>query len=163
MIAVIVAASENNVIGINNQLPWKLPDDFKFFKNTTYGFPIIMGRKTWESLGGKPLKGRHNIVITRQPDYTAEGVTITNSLAGALAIAEKDEVKEIFVIGGMEIIRQAWNQVDRIYLTRVHGTFEGDAFFPEINPTEWKRVHTEEHPADDRHAYAFTFETWERM
>lgn len=163
MISVIVAASENNVIGINNQLPWKLPDDFKFFKNTTYGFPIIMGRKTWESLGGKPLKGRHNIVITRQEDYSAEGVTITNSLAGALAIAEKDDVKEIFVIGGMEIIRQAWNQVDRIYLTRVHGTFEGDAFFPEVNPAEWKRVHAEEHPADDRHAYAFTFETWERM
>lgn len=163
MISVIVAASENNVIGINNQLPWKLPDDFKFFKNTTYGFPIIMGRKTWESLGGKPLKGRHNIVITRQEDYSAEGVTITNSLAGALAIAEKDDVKEIFVIGGMEIIRQAWNQVDRIYLTRVHGTFEGDAFFPEVNPAEWKRVHAEEHPADDRHAYAFTFETWERI
>ncbi|WP_109696977.1 dihydrofolate reductase [Chitinophaga deserti] len=163
MISVIVAASENNVIGINNQLPWKLPDDFKFFKNTTYGFPIIMGRKTWESLGGKPLKGRHNIVITRQEDYAAEGVTITNSLAGALAIAERDDVKEIFVIGGMEIIRQAWNQVDRIYLTRVHGTFEGDAFFPDVNPAEWKRVHAEEHPADDRHAYAFTFETWERI
>ncbi|WP_341837491.1 dihydrofolate reductase [Chitinophaga pollutisoli] len=162
MISVIVAASENNVIGINNQLPWKLPDDFKFFKNTTYGFPVIMGRKTFESLGGATLKGRHNIVITRQQDYAPAGVSVVHSLADALALAEQDDVKEIFVIGGMEIINQAWPQIDRIYLTRVHTTVEGDAFFPEVDPAEWKRVHAEDHPADEKHAYAFTFETWER-
>lgn len=162
MISVILAASENNVIGINNQLPWKLPDDFKFFKNTTYGFPVIMGRKTFESLGGATLKGRHNIVITRQAGYPADGISVVHTLADALALAQQDDVQEFFIIGGMEIINQAWPQIQRIYLTRVHATVEGDAFFPEVNPLEWKRVHAQEHPADEKHAYAFTFETWER-
>lgn len=160
-VSIIVAASENNVIGIKNRLPWNLPADLQFFKNTTWGFPIIMGRKTFESMG-KPLKGRQNIVITRQQDYTRPGIIVVNTIADAIREAEKQDVQEIFITGGTEIFLQAFPLVNRIYLTRVHATVNGDAFFPEINPAEWALTRSEPHAADEKHAYAFTFECWEK-
>ncbi|AWO00284.1 dihydrofolate reductase [Chitinophaga alhagiae] len=160
-ISIIVAASDNNVIGIENRLPWNLPADLQFFKNTTWGFPIIMGRKTFESMG-RPLKGRQNIVITRQAGYSHAGITVVPSIEAAIRAAEEQDVNEIFITGGTEIFLQAFPLVDRIYLTRVHTTLQGDAFFPEISPEEWVRVHSEPHAADEKHAYAYTFERWER-
>lgn len=160
-ISIIVAASENNVIGIENRLPWNLPADLQFFKNTTWGFPIIMGRKTFESMG-RPLKGRQNIVITRQPDYSHPGITVVPSIAAAIQAAEEQDVNEIFITGGTEIFLQAFPLVSRIYLTRVHATIGGDAFFPEISPGEWELAFSEPHAADEKHAYAFTFQRWER-
>jgi dihydrofolate reductase len=162
MISIIVAASDNNVIGIENRLPWNLPADLQFFKNTTWGNPVIMGRKTFESMGGKPLKGRQNIVITRQKDYAPEGATVVSSIDAAITIAEDFDVDEIFISGGTEIFLQAFSLVDKIYMTRVHATLQGDAFFPVINPDEWELTHAEDHAADEKHAYAFTFQTWER-
>lgn len=160
-ISIIVAASENNVIGIENRLPWNLPADLQFFKNTTWGFPIIMGRKTFESMG-RPLKGRQNIVITRQADYSRPGITVVPSIDAAIKAAEEQDVNEIFITGGTEIFLQAFPLVNRIYLTRVHTTLQGDAFFPELSPEEWVRVHDEPHEADEKHAYGYTFERWER-
>ncbi|UYQ91349.1 dihydrofolate reductase [Chitinophaga horti] len=162
MVSIIVAASENNVIGIHNQLPWKLPNDLKYFKNTTWGMPIIMGRKTFESMGGVPLKGRPNIVITRQPDFAPDGVEVVNSIPKAIDKALVYDVNEIFITGGTEIFIQAMPAVNRIYLTRVHAKVEGDAFFPEINTDHWHLVKSEAHEADEKHAHAYTFEVWER-
>lgn len=161
MISIIVAASENNVIGVENRLPWHLPGDLRFFKNTTWGFPVIMGRKTFESMG-KPLKGRQNIVITRQQDYSHPGITVVPSIQEAIRVAEQQDVKEFFITGGTEIFLQALPLVDRIYRTRVHTTVEGDAFFPEISPAEWELKHSEAFPADEKNPFAYTFETWER-
>lgn len=160
-ISIIVAASENNVIGIENRLPWNLPADLQFFKNTTWGFPIIMGRKTFESMG-RPLKGRQNIVITRQQGYHHAGITVVPSIEAAIKAAEEQDVNEIFITGGTEIFLQAFPLVNRIYLTRVHANIEGDAFFPAISPADWTLAHSEPHAADEKHAYAYTFERWER-
>ncbi|WP_295121444.1 dihydrofolate reductase [uncultured Chitinophaga sp.] len=160
-VSIIVAASENNVIGINNQLPWNLPNDLKYFKNTTWGMPIIMGRKTFDSVG-KPLKGRQNIVITRQQDYAPEGVDVVSSISAAVDKAKTYDVNEIFITGGTEIFIQSFPLVNRIYITRVHAQVEGDAFFPEINAGEWTKVKADRHEADEKHAYAYTFEVWER-
>lgn len=162
MISIIVAASENNVIGVENRLPWHLPGDLRFFKNTTWGFPVLMGRKTFESMGGKPLKGRQNIVITRQSGYDHPGITVVSSISDGIKEAEQLDVKEIFITGGTEIFLQSFPLVDRIYRTRVHTTVEGDAFFPEISESEWELKHSEAHPADEKNAFAYTFETWER-
>lgn len=165
MISAIVAASDNNVIGIENGLPWSLPNDMKFFKNTTWGFPVIMGRKTFESMGGlQGLKGRQNIVITRQKDYKCgEGVIVVSSIEEAIKEAEKLDTKEIFIAGGSEIFVQSMPLQDRIYITRVHADIEGDAFFPVFNKhEEWELVSSDAHRADDRHAYDYTFETWDR-
>lgn len=161
MISIIVAASENNVIGIENRLPWHLPGDLQFFRNTTWGFPVIMGRKTFESMG-KPLKGRQNIVITRQPDYSHPGITVVSSIPEGIRAAEEQDAKEIFITGGTEIFLQSFPLVGRIYRTRVHTTVEGDAFFPEISEKEWVLKHSEAHPADEKNPFAYTFETWER-
>lgn len=165
MISAIVAASDNNVIGIENGLPWSLPNDMKFFKNTTWGFPVIMGRKTFESMGGlQGLKGRQNIVITRQKDYKCgESVIVVSSIEEAIKEAEKLDTKEIFIAGGSEIFVQSMPTLDRIYITRVHADIEGDAFFPVFNKhEEWELVSSDAHRADDRHAYDYTFETWDR-
>ncbi|MGX5817327.1 dihydrofolate reductase [Chitinophaga lutea] len=160
LISIIVAVSENNVIGIGNKLPWHLPADLQFFKNTTWGFPVIMGRKTFESMG-KPLKGRHNIVITRQADYHHEGITVVPSIDAAIATAEKDDTKEIFITGGTEIFLQSLPKVNRIYRTRIHAPIEGDAHFPDLNE-EWTLISSDPHQADEKNTYAYTFETWER-
>ncbi len=161
-ISLIVAASANNAIGINNQLPWHLPTDMKFFKNTTWGMPVIMGRKTFESMGNKPLPGRVNIVITRQDDWKAEGVISTSSLAEAKEAAIETDCKEAFVIGGGEIFSMAMNDASKIYMTRVHTNIEGDIFFPEINPSVWSMTTARECFKDEKHLFDFTFETWER-
>lgn len=160
-IALVVAAAENNVIGKDNQLLWRLPNDMKFFKNTTWGLPVIMGRKTFESLG-KPLAGRTNIVITRKQDWQAPGAIVVNSLEKALAAAADTDAKEASVIGGGEIYAQALPVAQRIYLTRVHTSLEGDTWFPEFSEKEWELLSNLDFPADEKHAYAYSFQVWGR-
>ena len=141
-LAIIVAAAKNGVIGCKNQLPWHLPQDLKYFKSVTLGKPVIMGRKTFESIG-RPLPGRTNIVVTRSKDWVAEGVTVTNSFEQALHEAQKTmsawlpDAGEVMIIGGAEIYRSALPFVDRVYLTRVNLAPEGDAFFESLNQAEW--------------------------
>ena len=158
-IAMVVAASTNNVIGKNNQLVWHLPNDLKFFKNITWGFPVIMGRKTFEEVN-KPLPGRTNIVITRQAGWNHENVVKAANLNESIDKARATNAKKIFIIGGGEIYRQAMDVAGKIYLTRVHGEFEGDTFFPEIDEQEWQLVSNEDFPADEKHAYAYSFQVW---
>lgn len=160
MLSFIAAVSDNNVIGKDNQLPWHLPADLKYFKNTTWALPVIMGRKTFESFP-KALQGRTNIVITRQPHYTAENIIVVTSLEEALAKAAALQTEEVFIIGGSEIFTQAWAQVDRLYITRVHTTVEGDAFFPEISPNEWNLTATKELKKDEKNAFDYAFEIWD--
>lgn len=160
-ISFAVAASENNVIGKNNQLLWSLPNDMKFFKNTTWGMPVIMGRKTFDSLG-KPLAGRTNIVITHQKDWTAPGVHVVNGLEQALAVAAGTDAKEAFVIGGGEIFKQSLPLADKLYLTRVHVVLEGDAFFPEFDKEQWELLSRLDFAVDAQHAYPYSFEVWQR-
>src|SRR5687767_11348028 len=139
IMSMVVAASDNNVIGKDNKLLWHLPNDMKFFKNTTWAMPVIMGRKTFDALG-KPLTGRTNIVITRQKKWKGDGVTVVENLDEAMAAAEHTDAKEAFVIGGGEIYKQSIDRAERIFLTRVHGFFEGDTFFPEMNHDHWNLV-----------------------
>ena len=159
MISLIVAASTNNVIGANGDLPWRLSDDLKRFKAITMGKPIIMGRLTWESIG-RPLPGRQNIVITRQPGYSAEGCDVVASVDEALATA--GAAPEIMVIGGGDIYRQLLPRASRVYLTRVEAEVDGDTFFPELDPSDWELVASEAHAADEKNAHAFTFMTLQR-
>jgi dihydrofolate reductase len=161
LLSFLVAAAENNVIGKDNKLPWHLPSDLKYFKNLTWGMTVVMGRKTYESFDNM-LKGRKNIVITRNKDWKAEGVEVANSIEEALVLAEKTSVKEIFIIGGAEIFKTLLPQAGRIYLTRIHHSFDGDAYFPEINPGEWTLVKNRDCPADEKNAYAHSFQVWER-
>lgn len=159
-ISIIVAAAENNVIGGHNALLWKLPADFTRMKDLTMGHSLIMGRKTHESIG-RPLPGRRNIVITRQNvDYA--GCEVVASLEDALAAVQNDASGEVFIFGGGEIYKQAMPKTDRIYMTRVHAEFEGDTYFPEIDPNEWKEIEREDHAADDENPYPFSFITYER-
>jgi dihydrofolate reductase len=163
MISLIVAASTNNVIGKDNQLLWSLPNDMKFFKNTTWAMPVLMGRKTYESLG-KPLPGRLNIVITRQKDWKAAGVTVVNSLEESIKAAAAADYKEAFIIGGGEIFKESMQSVaDRIYVTRVDAVLEGDAFFPELDSKQWKMVSEDSRAADAKHAFSYHFQLWERI
>ncbi|MCA0399154.1 MAG: dihydrofolate reductase [Bacteroidetes bacterium] len=157
----VVAASENNVIGKDNQLLWRLPNDMKFFKNVTWGLPVIMGRKTFQSLG-KALPGRTNIVITRKSDFHAAAITVVSNIDDAVSAAKTAFAKEIFIIGGAEIYKQTMPMTDRIYITRVHGSFDGDSFFPEIDPTMWRLHSRLDFPADEKHAYGYSFEVWDR-
>ncbi|MEI6948827.1 dihydrofolate reductase [Paraflavisolibacter sp. H34] len=160
-ISLLVAADENNVIGKDNKLPWHLPNDLKYFKNLTWGLPILMGRKTFDSIG-KPLPGRRSIVITRNRDWQHEGVDTVHSLEAAVEAAQAADVKEIFVIGGAEIFRTAFATADRLYLTRIHHRFDGDVFFPEVNPDEWELVSERFCTADDKNAYPHTYQVWDR-
>jgi dihydrofolate reductase len=161
-IALIAAAAENGVIGRDNQLPWHLPDEFRHFKQTTEGHHVIMGRRTWESRG-KPLPRRVNIVVTSQSDYPAAGAIVVRSLAEALRVAEDAGEDEAFVIGGTGLYAEALAITDRLYLTRVHATVEGDAVFPSFEESQWRELDREEHAADERHAFAFTIRTLERV
>lgn len=159
-VSLIVAMAKNRVIGVNNQLPWRLPADLKHFKATTMAKPIVMGRKTWESIG-RPLPGRFNIVISRQQGYVAEGASVVNSLADGLALACREAVSagldEVFVIGGEAIYRQALADAVKIYLTEVDVELEGDAWFPEIEQNEWKEVARKCYPVtlDENPAHCF--------
>lgn len=157
---VIAAAAENNALGKDNDLVWHLPDDFKRFKSITSGHKIIMGRKTLESFP-KPLPNREHIAITRDTDYVPKfPCTIVHSLDEAIALVKDGETA--FIIGGGEIYKQSMAIATDIELTRVHGTFEADAFFPEIDKNKWELVNEEYHPKDERHDYAFTYLTYRR-
>jgi len=133
----------------------------KFFKNTTWAMPVIMGRKTFESLG-KALNGRTNIVVTTKPDYTAPGAIVVNSLEAAIEAAGNTDALEAYIIGGGEIYRQSLPVCDRVYLTRVHTLIEGDTFFPVLLPDEWKQHAVLHFPADEKHAFAYSFEVWDK-
>ena len=160
----IVAASENNAIGINNELPWRLPEDLKFFKRTTMGKPVIMGRKTYESLG-RPLPGRLNVVISSSANLQLpEGTVQASSISEAIAVAESEKQEEVFIIGGGKIFADSIHLADRLYITRVHTTISNaDTLFPDIDHTHWKLVWQEAHHADDKHAYNYTFQRYERI
>ena len=161
MLSHIVAASENNVIGSKNELPWNLPNDFKYFKNKTWGMPVIMGRKSYESLK-KALPGRINIVVTSNANWQAGDAFVVNNIQDAIEKANESDAREIFIIGGGEIFRQTMNIVSRIYLTRVHAIIEGDTFYPEIKKDQWKLADEQSFPADEKHSYSYTFEVWEK-
>ncbi len=160
MLTIIAAAAENNALGKDNQLVWHLPDDFKRFKKLTSGHPIIMGRKTFDSFP-KLLPNRTHVVITRQDNFRKEGVLVVNSLERAIQSCADDP--QPFVIGGGEIYKMAMKLADKIELTRVHGTFEADTFFPEIDEKQWKLVSEKFHEKDEKHNYAFTYLTYERI
>lgn len=155
----IAAVAENNALGKDNELVWHLPNDFKRFKSLTSGHHIIMGRKTFESFP-KPLPNRTHVIITRQKEYQAEGCIIVDSMDKALAICPKEE--DIFIIGGGEIYKLGLPYSDKIELTRVHHTFEADAYFPEISETEWKIVVSEFNEKDEQHLYNYTYQTFIR-
>ncbi|AVI50225.1 diacylglycerol kinase [Pukyongia salina] len=159
MITMIAAAGENNELGLNNQLVWHLPDDFRRFKQLTSGHYIIMGRKTFESFPN-PLPNRTHIVITRNKDYSADGITVVHSMEKALELSKTDN--QPFIIGGGEIYTQGLDVAQKIELTRVHGTFDADTYFPEIPESDWELVEEHYHPVDERHDHAFTYETWVR-
>jgi dihydrofolate reductase len=161
IVSLLVAASENNVIGKNNQLPWHLPDDLAYFKNQTWAMPILMGRKTFESIG-KALPGRKNIVITRKKDWRHDGVSVVHSIEEAIEKAEGYGVKEIFIIGGAEIFETVFSRADRIYLTRIHHEFDGDVFFPRVENAGWQLVRERFCAADQKNAYDHSFQVWER-
>jgi dihydrofolate reductase len=157
-ISLIVAKAKNNVIGKDNQLIWHLPADLKFFKNKTMGHTVVMGRKTYDSMG-KPLPGRMNVVITRQQNFHPEGVTIEPSLESAL---EDLKVAEVFIIGGGEIFKHAMPLADKMYVTEIDELFDGDVYFPEINPDEWELTEAIPFPKDEKNKYNLSFNTYIR-
>ena len=165
-VSLIVAVSENGVIGKENDLIWHLPKDMRFFKETTMKHHVIMGRKNFESIPHKyrPLADRTNIVITRQADYIAEGCVGVNSVEAALEIAKQNGDTEPFIIGGGQIYKLALeaNLVDKIYLTKIHHTFEGDTFFYELN-ADWKEIERIDCKADEKHAHDYSFLTFEKI
>ena len=165
-VSLIVAVAENGVIGKDNDLIWHLPKDMRFFKETTLGHHVIMGRKNFESIPHKyrPLPNRTNVVITRQADYTAEGCVIVNSLGSALQIAKQNGDIEPFIIGGGQIYKLALEAklVDKIYLTKINHTFDGDTFFPELE-NEWEEVERIDCKADEKHAHDYSFFTFKKI
>jgi dihydrofolate reductase len=152
VLTLVVAYARNRVIGRDNALPWKLPGDLAHFKRTTFGHPIVMGRKTWESLG-RPLPGRHNIVITRNAHYAAEGATVVPDIDTALHACAGAE--QMFVIGGAQIYAAVLDRADRIVATEVRADVDGDAFFPLLQPSRWREVSREPQPAENGYAYDF--------
>jgi dihydrofolate reductase len=160
IISIIVAVAENGVIGSDNRLPWRLPDDLKRFKALSLGKPVVMGRRTFESIG-RPLPGRTNIIVSRQPGLAIEGAIVAPSLDAAISAA--GAVPEVVVIGGADIFRLALPRTDTIHLTRVHGRVAGDVRFPELDPAMWRETAVEHHTADERHQYAFSFVTLQRI
>ncbi len=162
IISLVVAAAKNNVIGKDNRMLWHLPNDMAYFKNVTWAMPVIMGRKTYESLG-KPLKGRTNIVISRNASQDdSQEVIWVNSLPAAIEKAIAADVKECFIIGGGEIYNQAIEGAHKIYMTRVETLPVGDTFFPLIDEARWKIIKKDPYEVDDKHPYAYRFETWIR-
>ena len=163
-VSLIVAATRNQVIGRDNQMPWHLPEDLRYFKQRTLGKPIIMGRKTWESLG-RPLPGRLNIVITRQADLELEGAEVFTDLDAALQRgrewAAQKGADEVMVIGGGQLYQKALQFAQRVYLTRIDLELEGDTFFPVLNAQHWQQTEAETHPAQEQEP-AYTFEVWQR-
>ncbi len=154
-ISMIAAMTEDRVIGIKNTLPWKLPNDMKWFRQNTMGKPIVMGRKTFESFGAKPLPGRTNIIITRDENYQAEDSIVVHSVEDAIKAV--GDVDEVMIIGGASFYEQMLPRADRLYLTFVHAQLDGDAWFPEIDNKDWNRVEKIDHKSDDKNRYAHSF------
>jgi dihydrofolate reductase len=155
IISLIVAASQNGVIGKDGALPWRIREDMARFKRLTMGHPCIMGRKTWDSIPKKPLPGRTNIVVTRNDALKAEGALVASSFEAALEIAMEEKPTEIMIIGGAAIYAEALARAGRIYFTEVAGSIEGDAFFPQSNPYEWRQVSTEGPFEEETHRYRY--------
>lgn len=164
IISLIAALTENRVIGKSNDLPWHLPDDMKYFMQTTLGHHVIMGRKNYESIPAKykPLANRTNIVVTRQEEYDAPGCIVVNSISAGIDIAIDNHEAEVFIIGGAEIYSQSLAFANRLYLTEIQTSLEGDAFFPMFNKYEWNEVSRKHHPADGKHRYSFDFVVYEK-
>ncbi len=158
-IALMVAMARNRVIGRDNRLPWHLPEDLKFFRRTTWGKPVVMGRRTFESIG-RPLPGRTNIIVSGNPGYRAPGCRVAGSLDAALAAA--GPAAEVMVIGGAAVFVQALPLARRIYLTLIDADIDGDTWFPPLVPQDWQEIWREDHPADHRHAFPFSFRLLER-
>lgn len=161
-ISLVVAAATNNAIGKEGVMPWHLPNDMKHFKNVTWGMPVIMGRKTFESLG-KALPGRKNIVITRQDDWNAENTVVVKSLDDALFVAGQTDAQEVMVIGGGEIYNAYFEKAKRIYMTRVEATPDADTFFPVIDGKHWQLISQRNHEADEKNPFNYSFQLWERQ
>jgi dihydrofolate reductase len=162
IVSQVVAISENNAIGKDNKLIWHLPADLKHYKNKTMGHHMIMGRKTWESIG-RLLPGRQTVIITRDKDYKVEGAYVVHSLQEALEVAKKNNDTEACIVGGAEIFRQAMDLTDKIYLTVVHETFEADTFYPPLDPAKWKLTQKEDHQPDEKNKYSYSFCEYERV
>lgn len=166
-VAFVVAVAENGVIGRNGDLPWRLSSDLKLFRRLTMGKPIVMGRRTWESLPKRPLDGRDNIVVTRNADFKADGAYVVTSVDAALTLArelaEARNVDEIAVIGGAQIYQDTLNQADRVYWTQVHGAPEGDTIFPPLDAEIWREVGREAIPRTERDQYAATLKIMDRI
>ncbi|MEX0603639.1 MAG: dihydrofolate reductase [Marinobacter sp.] len=165
--ALIVAMSRNRVIGRNNALPWYLPEDLRYFKQATMGKPIIMGRKTWDSIG-RPLPGRLNIVVTRDRDWqppagAVRDTSLEQAFVRATAQAELEDGDEVMVIGGGQIFADVLPQIDRMYVTEVHAEVEGDAYFPEVNWDEWEEIGREDFSASDNNPYDYSFVIYQRL
>ncbi len=172
-LALMVAMAQNRCIGVNNTLPWHLPEDLKHFKKTTTGKPVIMGRKTYDSIG-RPLPNRTNIVIARNAQWQAPGVEVAANLADAVALglvaADIMAAEEIVIMGGAQVYTEVLNEplaqnalaLSRMYLTRVHADVDGDAFFPKYDETQWQLKSTHKYAADSRNPYAYSFETWDK-
>lgn len=162
IVSAIVATAQNNVIGKDGQIPWYLPADLRFFKQTTLNHHVIMGRRSFESIG-RPLPKRTNVITTRDLFFTATGCVVAHSIEEALRIARDNGETEAFIIGGGEIYKQSMRYWDRLYLTRVDAAVEGDAFFPQIEIDDWEIIASESHKADEKNEYDYTFLTMERI
>jgi dihydrofolate reductase len=158
---IIAAMSENRVIGRGGHLPWRLPDEMKHFMRLTTGHTVVMGRRTFESIDSKALANRRNIILTRRPDYAPAGVEIAAGVKDVIGMTRPGE--EVFICGGEQVYREALPIGDRLYLTVVHAEFEGDTYFPAFDPADWTLIDAVRHEPDERHAYAFTFNCYERQ
>lgn len=162
ILSAITAVADNQAIGLHNRLPWHMPADMRYFKNTTWGHPVIMGRKTYSSFG-KALPGRENLVVSRSKDLRLPDAVVCSSLKEAIQKARGYHIEEVFVLGGAEIYAQSLPLLDRIYLTRIEGRFEADAFFPLLDPALWALRSERACPADSRNPYPYRFQIWERI
>lgn len=163
-ITMIVAAAENNAIGKNNQMLWKMPNDFKYFKNQTWGLPVLMGRRTYQALKSIALEGRLNIILTRDKKFTAEDSIVVQKIEDALFFAKEHDYNELMVIGGAEIYKLMLPKTTKILLTRITATFEdADAFFPELSSKEWRMTGEEKFDKDEKNPYDYSFQVWERI
>ncbi len=161
-ISLVVAAATNNGIGKDGKMPWHLPNDMKHFKNVTWGMPVIMGRKTFESLG-KVLPGRQNIVVSRQAGWNQPGTVVVKSIDDGLFVATETDAKEVMVIGGGEVYKALFDRAKRIYLTRVEAEPEADTFFPSLDPSWWYLASQKNHEADEKNPFNYSFQVWERI
>lgn len=160
MISLIFAMGRNREFGLNNRLPWHLPADLQYFKKTTMGHPVLMGRKTFESIG-KPLPGRTNLVLTRDKAFRADGVQVIHSLEDVIGVWGED--KELFVIGGIEVFKAALPYADRMYMTWIDGDFEADTFFPAVREEDWRLLSSEPGVVDEKNHYPHEFRIYERV